>query len=133
MSSAFFKGDISPELEREALLFTGYDNDCIRVNQQPYNSSLCIHAGRLTAPWGPERLRDITVESLEIFMDKEPEILIIGTGRTTAFPEPDALQRLSERHIGFECMDSRSAARTYNILLAEGRNVSAAMLLPGSR
>ena len=66
-------------------------------------------------------------------MNNEPEILIIGTGRTTAFPEADVLQHLSERHIGFECMDSRSAARTYNILIAEGRNVSTAMLLPGSR
>ena len=40
---------------------------------------------------------------------------------------------LAEAHIGFECMDSRAAARTYNILLSEGREVSAAMLLPNAR
>jgi len=66
-------------------------------------------------------------------MDKQPEILILGTGRTTAFPHASVMQYLSEHHIGFECMDSRSAARTYNILVAEGRTVSAAMLLPGCR
>jgi len=43
------------------------------------------------------------------------------------------MQFLSDAHIGFEFMDSRSAARTYNILMAEGRPVSAALLLPGSR
>jgi len=30
-------------------------------------------------------------------------------------------------------MDSRAAARTYNILIAEGREVSVAMLLPSAR
>ena len=40
---------------------------------------------------------------------------------------------LAEAHIGFECMDSRAAARTFNILVGEGRNVSLAMLLPRAR
>jgi len=62
-----------------------------------------------------------------------PEVLILGTGRLTTFPSANILSYLAERHIGFECMDSRSAARTYNILVGEGRNVSAAILLPGAR
>jgi len=40
---------------------------------------------------------------------------------------------LADLHIGFECMDSLSAARTFNILVGEGRNVAAAMLLPKVR
>lgn len=63
-------------------------------------------------------------------MESAPEVLLIGTGRTTAFPDADILAELEDRHIGFECMDSRSAARTYNVLVSEGRNVSAAVLLP---
>lgn len=42
------------------------------------------------------------------------------------------MEMLSSAHIGFECMDSRAAARTYNILMTEGRDVSAAMLLPNA-
>jgi len=42
------------------------------------------------------------------------------------------MKALAEAHIGFECMDSRAAARTYNILVGEGRIVSAAMLLPNA-
>ena len=63
-------------------------------------------------------------------MEQAPEVLLIGTGRTTAFPDVNILTALEEKHIGFECMDSRAAARTYNVLIGEGRNVSAAMLLP---
>lgn len=66
-------------------------------------------------------------------MENPPEVLVIGTGRQTAFPDASVLDMLSEAHIGFECMDSRAAARTYNILVSEGRIVSAAMLLPGAR
>ena len=66
-------------------------------------------------------------------MENPPEVLIIGTGRQTAFPDASVLDMLEEAHIGFECMDSRAAARTYNILVSEGREVSAAMLLPNAR
>lgn len=66
-------------------------------------------------------------------MENPPEVLVIGTGRKTAFPDPAVLELLSEAHIGFELMDSRAAARTYNILVSEGRIVSAAMLLPNAK
>jgi len=58
---------------------------------------------------------------------------VIGTGRLTSFPNEEVMQALADAHIGFECMDSRAAARTYNILVGEGRIVSAAMLLPNAR
>ncbi|PJC70992.1 MAG: hypothetical protein CO017_02385, partial [Zetaproteobacteria bacterium CG_4_8_14_3_um_filter_59_5] len=41
------------------------------------------------------------------------------------------MQALDDAHIGYEFMDSRAAARTYNILVEEGRETSVAMLLPG--
>jgi uncharacterized protein len=87
----------------------------------------------LVEPWGPERFGSLTVEDISWAIENPPEILLIGTGRTTAFPDPAILDALAKAHIGFECMDSRAAARTYNILMVEGRDVSAAMLLPNAR
>ena len=84
-------------------------------------------------PWGPDRLRELTTEDLAWVMENPPEVLVIGTGRQTTFPDASVLDMLAEAHIGFECMDSRAAARTYNILVGEGRDVSAAMLLPNAR
>ncbi len=55
---------------------------------------------------------------------------MIGTGRTTTFPEPEILDALAAAHIAYECMDTRAAARTYNILVLEGRKVSLAVLPP---
>jgi len=91
-----------------------------------------LHRGKTTSPWGPASIDQLTVEDLQPLLEDAPEVLLIGTGRITTFPNADILLWLREQHIGVECMDSRSAARTYNILLAEGRTVSAAMLLPGA-
>jgi len=126
-------GDINPPLAKGTLLFTGYDDNCIHVNRQHYRSGLCIHQGQLVSPWGPERLRELTVGHLNMFAERPPEVLLIGTGRLTIFPSEEIMDFLAERHIGYECMDSRAAARTYNILVSEGRPVSAALLPPNAR
>lgn len=126
------KGDISPLMQAGTLLFSGYDDDYIRINQQRYTHGLCLHQGRLTEPWGPERFRDLCIADLEPIVEDPPEVLIIGTGRLTAFPSTEVLAWLQQQPMGFECMDSRAAARTYNILVGEGRRVTVAMLLPGA-
>jgi len=127
------KGDISPRLAAGTLLFTAYDDAYLCINQNRYVSGICIHHGQITASWEPQRTRDITIEHLAPLTEPAPEVLILGTGRLTTFPNSDILAYMAERHIGFECMDSRAAARTYNILVGEGRTVSAAILLPGAR
>jgi uncharacterized protein len=127
------KGDINPLLPKGTLLFTAYDDDYIEVNRTRHYNGLCIHQSEITSPWGPHRLRELETAQLADFIEQAPEVFILGTGRLTVFPDAEIMQCMADHHIGFECMDTRSAARTYNILIAEGRTVSAAMLLPGAR
>ncbi len=127
------KGDISANLPAGTLLFTAYGDAYLQLNQHRHDTGLYIHKNTITTPWGPERLSQLTIEQLRPLIESPPEVLILGTGRTTAFPNADILDYMAEYHIGFECMDSRAAARTYNILVGEGRTVSAAMLLPGAK
>jgi len=92
-----------------------------------------LHHGEVSAPWGPETLAEISPEHLASIIETPPEVLLIGTGRKTVFPDATILQALDDAHFGYEFMDSRAAARTYNILVGEGRDVSIAVLLPGAR
>jgi len=39
--------------------------------------------------------------------------------------------QLMAQRVGVECMDNQAACRTYNILMAEGRKVALAVILPG--
>ena len=58
----------------------------------------------------------------------EIDVLLIGTGAEIAFLDAPLRRRLEEVGLGVETMGSPSAARTYNVLLAEGRRVAAALL-----
>ena len=62
-----------------------------------------------------------------------PELVIFGSGSRLRFPKPALLQPLMTRRIGFETMDTAAACRTYNVLLAEGRAVVAALLFEARR
>ncbi|HET8694282.1 MAG TPA: MTH938/NDUFAF3 family protein, partial [Aquabacterium sp.] len=59
----------------------------------------------------------------------QPEVVIFGSGTTLRFPAPSLLRPLMAARIGIETMDTAAACRTYNILVAEGRRVMAALLL----
>ncbi|MEO1206432.1 MAG: MTH938/NDUFAF3 family protein [Pseudomonadota bacterium] len=56
------------------------------------------------------------------------EFLLLGTGSLQVFPSADLRQAFEDRNIGLEPMSTGSAARTYNLLLGEGRAVAAALL-----
>ncbi|MDX8391987.1 MAG: MTH938/NDUFAF3 family protein [Mariprofundaceae bacterium] len=126
-------GDISPLTDNRTLLFRGYGDDYLKLNERKITHSFILHHGESVVPWQPKCLADIKNSDFSAFMTAPPEVLLIGTGRITAFPDRAIMQALDEAHIGFECMDSRAAARTYNILIAEGRDVSIATLLPNAR
>jgi len=57
-----------------------------------------------------------------------PEVILIGTGLHQRFLAPDLLHPLLALGAGIEIMSTQAAARTYNILMAEGRRVVAALL-----
>lgn len=56
------------------------------------------------------------------------DVLFIGTGAEIAHLPADLRAQLDSAGIGAEVMSSPSAARTYNVLLSEGRRVALAML-----
>jgi len=51
------------------------------------------------------------------------------TGARQRFPASVLLRPLIERRMGVEVMDTFAACRTYNILMAEGRDVAAALII----
>ena len=62
-----------------------------------------------------------------LFVGSLPFINAMSTG-----PGPRLYAELASRRIGLEVMSTPAACRTYNILGAEGRRVSALMLVTAS-
>lgn len=65
----------------------------------------------------------------EVFAEADAiDLLLVGTGRELR-PIPEAVRwRFREHRIGVEPMGTGPAARTYNVLVAEGRKVAAALV-----
>ena len=56
------------------------------------------------------------------------EFLLLGTGKALAFPSPAFRAQIDRRSLGLETMDTSAACRTYNVLVAEARMFTAALL-----
>ena len=80
--------------------------------------------------WEPPALDDLAEADLAplLALDPPPEVVILGTGATMAFPPRALVRALEARGIGVEAMDSRAAARTWGVLRAEERWIAAALL-----
>jgi uncharacterized protein len=57
-----------------------------------------------------------------------PSFVLLGTGASQVFPMLDVRRAFMDAKIGLEPMDTGAACRTYNVLLAEGRPVAAALI-----
>jgi len=110
--------------------FTGYGEGHVVVNGKRHASSLVVSAERLITDWPAARIESLTADHLAAIVELKPEIVLLGTGAKFTFPEPSLLAPLYKAGIGVEVMDTPAACRTYNILLGEGRNVVAALIVP---
>jgi uncharacterized protein len=111
-------------------LFTGYGADHVLINGQRFDASLLLSTrGVEVAPWAGQGFDALTAAHFEWVAQREMDILLLGTGTRLRFPHPSLTRALVEARIGLEVMDIGALCRTYNILVAEGRNVSAAVLI----
>ena len=132
---------------------TAYGDDYIEINEQKFHHAIFFRPEGPISQWQVTSLKDVTTEALieaaglikkeqdpfaflddngnRPHYDNAPELIIIGTGQKHRFLSPAILQPLLAQGIGVECMDTRAAARTYNVLMNENRIVVAALLLDG--
>ena len=109
--------------------FTGYGEGYVEVGGQRATASLVVTGERIVPDWGVASIASLTREHVAGLVAMQPELVLLGSGSTFAFPDPAVLAPLHAARIGVEVMDTRAACRTYNILLGEGRNVLAALVV----
>ena len=110
-------------------LITGYSKDWISINNLVYPQSLVVLPDELLLDWDVSEFDDLIEANFECLLGYQPELVLLGTGATHRFIRPHLIQALTAANIPFECMTTDAACRTYNILMAEGRKVAAALIL----
>ncbi len=106
-----------------------YGNGGFRFADMSYRGSLlCLPSG--IYGWEVSDPSELTVKGLEKLFGEsdEIEILLVGSGTELLPIEPELRTRLREANISADAMATGAAVRTYNVLVAEGRAVAAALL-----
>ncbi|MFN0263581.1 Mth938-like domain-containing protein [Tepidamorphus sp. 3E244] len=106
-----------------------YGNGGFRFAGMSHRGSIIALPGGISE-WNPANGTDFRVDDFRLLEDEadKPEVLLIGTGASISFVEPEVRAYLRDMGIGIDFMDTGAAVGTYNILLAEDRSVGAALL-----
>ena len=118
--------DITPLIPADRQIIQAYGNGGFRVNGIVYGEAIIVFPDR-TIPWpGPAP----TIDSFAPVLDNpgEVELLLFGAGAKAVLVPSAVRQNLRQAGVILEPMDTGAACRTYNVLLAEGRRVAAALI-----
>ena len=108
---------------------TAYDAETISINEEEYRQSLVMTADSILCPWPVSSLEHLNSENLEPIFESRPTVVLLGTGERQMFPDAKVFALFGQRGIGLEVMDNGALCRTFNILVAEDRDVTAAVIL----
>lgn len=107
--------------------------DAVRLGIREMRRSFAVSASILIEDWEVEDIALLNAAQMDRLLDAGPDVIVLGTGEARQGLEPALLYRALAKGVGVEVMDNAAAARTYNVLLAEERNVLAAFILPERR
>lgn len=110
-------------------LITGYDQGWVEINRQRYTNNLILLPNQIIENWDVLSFDNIQAGNFEKIAELHPEVVLLGTGATHRFIHPKLTLPLTNIGISLECMSTDAACRTYNILMSEGRNVAAALMV----
>ncbi|WP_322104687.1 Mth938-like domain-containing protein [Paraburkholderia sp. J41] len=108
---------------------TGYGADYVEVNLERHTGSIIVMPESPVIAWPVQSFDALTPELFDLLLPLAPEVVVFGSGERLRFAHPRWTAALGAKRIGVESMDFKAACRTYNILMAEGRRVAAALLI----
>lgn len=110
-------------------MVTAYAPGQVAVNGVRYNASLIVRPDALLPSWPVTDVALLRTEDFSWIRENPPEILLLGTGSQQVFPPRPLWRELRMEGWGIEIMDTAAACRTYNLIVAEGRAVAAALIV----
>ena len=105
------------------------DSHRILLNDTIFDQSCIIANQNIHTDLNLTNILELTSAHIQQLLESNPEIIILGSGNEHTFPKIEVLTPIAENNIGFEVMNNQSAARTYNVLVAEERKVACLLIL----
>jgi len=107
------------------------DAQSVTVIDKRLTRSVAVGAAGIIENFPVSSVDRFDADAIDRILQLQPEVVLLGTGARAVFPPQAVLAQFLKRGIGLETMDNAAAARTFNVLIGEGRRVVAVFLLPG--
>jgi uncharacterized protein len=120
--------DLNLEQPRDHFFIRSVGDEGIRVVDTFYPNPLIVSPKLIEPDWPVNSFEDLSEANLQLIFDMKPDVVLIGCGRRQKFLPPATQMLFLQRQIGVEVMVTEAACYTFNILVAEGRPVVAALL-----
>ena len=121
--------DVTPLIPQGRQIIQSYSPAGFKVNGTLHTGAVIVFP-EITQDWNAKDFDQLEESSFSGLIDKavDLDVVLLGTGATMQFFPPALKNSLKAKGLQVEAMDSGAACRTYNVLMAEGRRVAAALL-----
>lgn len=123
--------DVTPLVKAGSKIIQSYTGGQFRISGELYQGPLIV-TGDAVLPWGaPVDIASLDLEhflSIPRIQTNDIEVILLGTGQNFSILPAALRAELKASGINIDVMDTGAACRTYNVLLAEGRRILAALL-----
>ena len=100
----------------------------IRINDEVWTENIALTADEVIAGWTQKPVAELSEDDFADLLSRSPEIVLLGTGKIGELPTRELMFSFARRGIGLEFMATQAAARTFNVLAGEGRQVLAVLI-----
>ncbi|HEX5487688.1 MAG TPA: Mth938-like domain-containing protein [Rhodanobacteraceae bacterium] len=121
--------ELNLERPRDFLFVRKADAHAVTVVDRSFTASLILARETVIDDWAITDAAAMTPAHIEPILAMHPDVVLLGTGGRQQFPSQAVLAAFLQHGVGVEVMDNAAAARTWDILASEGRNVVAAFIL----
>jgi uncharacterized protein len=123
--------DVTPLIPQGRQIIDGYGEGGFRVSGKRIEGSVIVFPDKVAA-WPISAAGEMNEGNLEAVSAAgragRVDLLLIGTGQRMTQIDRALRQALRAAGVVVEAMDTGAACRTYNVLMAEGRRVAAALI-----
>lgn len=120
---------LNQQLSNDVNLIKKVDDNSIAINEKTYDESCIVSRNSIISDLNVRSIEELRLDHIQQLLSSKPDVIILGSGLDHAFPDVKLLEPIAIQDIGFEVMNNKSAARTYNILLAEERKVACLLII----
>lgn len=117
---------IQPDTHNGKIQIDAADNQHIVIRGEQINHPILLCKNQ-SVKWTPKCIIELTLNDFSWLIDQRPEIILVGTGEIVKPLSATLIQQMHELQIGIEFMQTRSAAKTFSLLLCDQRQVGAAL------